>query len=110
MTLARETLDILASYDWPGNVRELKNVIDGAATLAEGQVLEPRDLIFFKPRRRDPTVDKLPLAGRSLETIERAAIAQTLRQYDGNKTRAARALGIAASTLYEKIKKYALGD
>jgi transcriptional regulator with PAS, ATPase and Fis domain len=110
MTLAHETLDILASYDWPGNVRELRNVLGGAAALADGPVLEPRHLIFFKPRRRDPTIDKLPLAGRSLETIERAAIVQTLRQYDGNKTKAARALGIAASTLYEKIKKYSLGD
>jgi transcriptional regulator with PAS, ATPase and Fis domain len=110
MTMARDTLQILATYDWPGNVRELRNVIQGAAALADGQVLEPRHLIFFKPRRRDPTIDKLPLAGRSLETLERAAIAQTLRQYDGNKTKAARALGIAASTLYEKIKKYALND
>jgi DNA-binding NtrC family response regulator len=108
MRVARETLEALAGYDWPGNVRELKNAVQGAAALADGDVLEPRHLIFFKPRRRAPTIDSLPLAGRSLESIERAAIAQTLRQFDGNKTRAARALGIAPSTLYEKIKKYGL--
>jgi DNA-binding NtrC family response regulator len=108
MKVSRETLEALAGYDWPGNVRELKNAVHGAAALADGDILEPRHLIFFKPRRRAPTIDSLPLAGRSLESIERAAIAQTLRQFDGNKTKAARALGIAPSTLYEKIKKYEL--
>jgi DNA-binding NtrC family response regulator len=48
----------------------------------------------------------LPAVGQTLETIEQAAIEQTLRRFDGNKTKAARALGIAASTLYEKIRKY----
>ncbi len=108
MKVSKDTLEALAGYDWPGNVRELKNAIAGAAALADGPILEPRHLIFFKPRRRAPTIDSLPLAGRSLESIERAAIAQTLRQCDGNKTKAARALGIAPSTLYEKIKKYGL--
>ncbi len=108
MKVSKDTLEALAGYDWPGNVRELKNAITGAAALADGPILEPRHLIFFKPRRRAPTIDSLPLAGRSLESIERAAIVQTLRQFDGNKTRAARALGIAPSTLYEKIKKYGL--
>jgi DNA-binding NtrC family response regulator len=108
MKVSKDTLEALAGYDWPGNVRELKNAIAGAAALADGPILEPRHLIFFKPRRRAPTIDSLPLAGRSLESIEKAAIAQTLRQCDGNKTKAARALGIAPSTLYEKIKKYGL--
>jgi DNA-binding NtrC family response regulator len=108
MKVSKDTLEALAGYDWPGNVRELKNAIAGAAALADGPILEPRHLIFFKPRKRAPTIDSLPLAGRSLESIERAAIAQTLRQCDGNKTKAARALGIAPSTLYEKIKKYGL--
>jgi transcriptional regulator with AAA-type ATPase domain len=108
MKVSKDTLEALAGYDWPGNVRELKNAIAGAAALADGPILEPRHLIFFKPRKRAPTIDSLPLAGRSLESIERAAIVQTLRQCDGNKTKAARALGIAPSTLYEKIKKYGL--
>src|SRR4051812_28725511 len=58
-----ETMKILESYDWPGNVRELKNVIESAAALidrGEDQI-EPRHLMFFKPRRREPTMDKLPL-------------------------------------------------
>jgi two-component system C4-dicarboxylate transport response regulator DctD len=53
-------------------------------------------------------LDGLPLAGQALERIERAAIRQTLAQAEGNKMYAARALGIAVSTLYEKLKKYGL--
>jgi DNA-binding NtrC family response regulator len=106
--LAPETMAILGRYDWPGNVRELKNVVESAAAVCDGEQIEPKHLMFFKPRRRDPTVEKLPLAGKTLESIERAAIAQTLEHCGGNKTRAARALGISPSTLYEKVKKYSL--
>jgi transcriptional regulator with PAS, ATPase and Fis domain len=106
-----ETMKILESYDWPGNVRELKNVIESAAAIIDpgdaGQI-EPRHLMFFKPRRRDPTMEKLPLAGKTLESIERNAIQQTLEQCGGNKTKAAKQLGISPSTLYEKVKKYKL--
>jgi DNA-binding NtrC family response regulator len=108
LTVAPETLQVLGRYDWPGNVRELRNVITAAAAVAEKGALEPRHLIFFRPQRRRPSVPRMPLAGQSLEAIERAAIDQTLRQFAGNRTKAARALGIAASTLYEKIKKYDL--
>jgi DNA-binding NtrC family response regulator len=89
-------------------VRELRNVIESAAAVCDGDQIEPKHLMFFKPRRRDPTVEKLPLAGKSLESIERAAIAQTLEHCGGNKTKAARVLGISPSTLYEKVKKYSL--
>ena len=53
-------------------------------------------------------LDRLPLAGQTLERIERAAIRQTLEQAEGNKISAARTLGIAVSTLYEKLKKHGL--
>jgi DNA-binding NtrC family response regulator len=105
-----QTLEVLGSYDWPGNVRELRNVITAAAAMADGTALEPRHLLFFRPHQTAARTDMLPLAGQSLEALEKAAIEQTLRQCDGNKTKAARALGIAASTLYEKIKKYGLGS
>ncbi|HET6613027.1 MAG TPA: helix-turn-helix domain-containing protein, partial [Kofleriaceae bacterium] len=108
LALLPGTLQVLASHDWPGNVRELKNALASASALADGAVLEPRHLLFFRQRRRRPTVERLPLGGRALEALERAAIKQTLDLEGGNKTRAARALGIAPSTLYEKLKKYQL--
>jgi transcriptional regulator with PAS, ATPase and Fis domain len=106
--LSPESMSILERYDWPGNVRELRNVVETAAAVCDAEQIEPKHLVFFKPRRRDPTVEKLPLAGKSLESIEKAAIQQTLEQCNGNKTRAAKILGISPSTLYEKVKKYQL--
>jgi DNA-binding NtrC family response regulator len=108
LAIAPETMAILGGYDWPGNVRELKNALEAAAALCDEPALQPKHLMFFKPRRREPTIESLPLGGRSLESIERAAIAQTLRQCGGNKSRTARALGISPSTLYEKLKRYTL--
>jgi transcriptional regulator of acetoin/glycerol metabolism len=106
LRVTQDTLDALASYDWPGNVRELRNVLTAAAAMAEADLLEPRHLLLFKQQRRDPTLADFPLGGRSLESIERAAIVQTLKRADGNRSKAAKALGIAASTLYEKMRRY----
>ncbi len=102
-------LAALASYEWPGNVRELRNVLTTAAAMIDGDLLDVRHLMFPATAvRREPSLDELPLAGQSLEALERAAIRQTLEHESGNRTRTARVLGIAPSTLYEKIKKYGL--
>jgi transcriptional regulator with PAS, ATPase and Fis domain len=102
------TLSALRAHLWPGNVRELKNVISCALAFVEGTALEPRHLRFTAPPADDSALDRLPLGGHSLQTIERAAIRQTLLALRGNKVQAARTLGIAPSTLYEKLRKYGL--
>jgi DNA-binding NtrC family response regulator len=111
--LAPDTLETLTSYDWPGNVRELRNCVESALAVCDGSTLRAQDLVFFRRRKSNPNAGQtptpeLPLAGQSLEAIEKAAIAQTLAQCNGNKSQAAKALGIAQSTLYEKLKKYGL--
>jgi DNA-binding NtrC family response regulator len=108
MELADSAIDVLSSHDWPGNVRELKNAVASAAAFADGPALEARHFTMLNHKRRDPTLDRLPLGGRTLDALERAAIKQTLARLGGNKTQAAQALGIASSTLYEKIKKYGI--
>jgi DNA-binding NtrC family response regulator len=100
------TLAILRSRPWPGNVRELKNALACACAFLDTPVLEPRHLTFPAPASRSPQLEELQLGGLKLECIERIAIAQTLQQTGGNKARAAQILGIAPSTLYEKLKKY----
>ena len=102
------TIEALRAHLWPGNVRELKNVISCALAFVEGSTLEPRHLRFTAPPADDSALDRLPLGGHSLQTIERAAIRQTLLAVRGNKVQAARALGIAPSTLYEKLRRYGL--
>ena len=100
----------LRAHSWPGNVRELKNVLAcGLAFVEPGQgALEPRHLRFIDPPSDEAVLDRLPLGGHALGHLERAAIRQTLLASRGNKVQAARTLGIAPSTLYEKLKKYGL--
>ncbi len=105
---------VLRAHPWPGNARELKNALSCAVAFVDAGVttLEPRHfklLSLASSTECDSSwIDSLPLAGQALERIERAAIRQTLRQASGNKAHAARTLGIAVSTLYEKLKKYGL--
>jgi DNA-binding NtrC family response regulator len=111
LLVSEATLSVLRAHPWPGNVRELKNAIACSIAFVDPgtPVLEPRHLRLLNPRNRDDSwLDGLPLGGQMLERIERAAIRQTMLQADGNKVFAARTLGIAVSTLYEKLRKYGL--
>jgi DNA-binding NtrC family response regulator len=102
------TLDALRGHSWPGNVRELKNVLACALAFVEAGVVEPHHLRFVSPPSEDAGLERLQLGGHSLVRLERVAIRQTLQQVRGNKAHAAKILGIAPSTLYEKVKKYGL--
>jgi two-component system, NtrC family, response regulator AtoC len=111
LRISDAAIEALRAHAWPGNVRELKNVLACAAAFLDPgtSVLEPHHLrLMSADAPSGPCVEGLPLAGQALERIERAAIRQTLARADGNKMYAARSLGIAVSTLYEKLKKYGL--
>lgn len=102
---------VLEAHPWPGNVRELKNSLACALTFVDRRdgIVEPSHVRLVHGRGDEASwLDALPLGGQTLERIECAAIRQTLRQVGGNKMSAARSLGIAVSTLYEKLKKYGL--
>lgn len=105
-------MDRLIRYAWPGNVRELMNTIERAVVLSRSDCLDEAD---FGALTENPA-DAGSMAGSgldlsldgSLERIERDAISQTLALSGGNKSEAARRLGISRKTLREKMKKYAL--
>jgi two-component system response regulator HydG len=105
-------MDRLLRYGWPGNVRELMNTVERAVVLARSEYLDEEDL---SPVFRDPIRDEaLPANGLSLEAlenlpldeVEKATILRTLEQTGGNKSEAARRLGITRRTLHQKLKKY----
>jgi DNA-binding NtrC family response regulator len=106
--VADAAFEALRAHVWPGNVRELKNTLACALAFVDAGVLESRHLRFTAAFAEHALLDRLPLAGHRLETVERAAIRQTLVQTHGNKAQAAKSLGIAVSTLYEKLKRYGL--
>jgi DNA-binding NtrC family response regulator len=110
LAVPKEALQVLASHSWPGNVRELKNVLASALAFVDGGVLEASEIRIAAPAGGVSALERLPLGGHKLESIERTAIRQTLNQTGGNKTQAAHILGIAISTLYEKLKKYHFHD
>jgi DNA-binding NtrC family response regulator len=109
--LSAEATALLRRHPWPGNVRELKNALACALPFLENGAtqLEAHHLRLWTCAVDEASsVDSLPLGGQTLERLERAAIRQTLAHVRGNKVSAARALGVAVSTLYEKLKKYEL--
>lgn len=106
--VAEETYRVLALHYWPGNVRELKNTLASALAFAEGQSLSPQHLRFMASAEETPRLDQMRLGGQSLESLERAAIQQTLAKNGGNKAQSAQVLGISISTLYEKLKRFGL--
>ena len=113
--VAPATMERLVDYDWPGNVRQLENVIERALVLADGEVLEESDLPLLvnvngsKPSSSGSlgraTADEIDL-GRAVDDMEENVIRQVLARTGGNKTAAARLLGIGKSKLFYKIRKY----
>ena len=99
----------LQAYSWPGNVRELKNAIWRAAILSDGAPISERHLgLSATEPNVGSSAPTRPYSPQSLELIERSAIRRALDVHADNRTRAARELGIARSTLLEKIKRYGI--
>jgi two-component system response regulator HydG len=105
-SLTNEAEDALASYRWPGNIRELRNTIWRAAILAEGRPIEPMHLGLVQPALPAAAPVPIPYQPRTLEHAERELIREALAASGGNRTHASRILGIARSTLLEKLKRY----
>jgi DNA-binding NtrC family response regulator len=104
-TVSPEVARKLLAYDWPGNVRQLENVMERAMTLAQTDRIELEDLPD-RIREHEPVPGQgdMPLESFiTLDQQERRHIAQVLRHVGGNKTQAARLLGVDRRTLYRKL-------
>ncbi|GAC1446450.1 MAG: hypothetical protein NVSMB56_05250 [Pyrinomonadaceae bacterium] len=123
--ISKEALQALQAYDYPGNVRELENAIERAIIIASDRRIELDDLpetinrafqTMSAPARlvrehaaqnSDTANIEIPIPA-SMDDIERRAIEATLQHTNGDKTRAARTLGIGRKTLYRKLEQYKL--
>ncbi|MCF8031130.1 MAG: sigma-54 dependent transcriptional regulator [Desulfohalobiaceae bacterium] len=106
-----QAMDLLVKYDWPGNVRELENVVERAVILSSGEYITPRELpLSLGQQDEDEEEETVVAGGRNLEEVEKEAIGSTLRQTGGNKSEAARILGITRATLHKKLKRYGIEE
>lgn len=116
--LSDSAIDALMSYQWPGNVRELQNVVERAVLLCKGPQIGLNDLpshIANGTRKSHSIIEATGTHRRltlkeALEEPEREIIAQTLREFNGNRNETADALGINRTTLYKKMKRLGLED
>lgn len=108
LSLSEAAQSWLLSYPWPGNVRELRNRLERACVMAEGQQIEPVDLGALDDLPSDTPLSP-PRTAESLNDhrlqAERIALEQALIQSGGNKSAAARNLGISRATFYERLKR-----
>ncbi len=97
--LSPRSLELLTSYDWPGNVTELHAVVQAGLASAPRRVIRPADLSGFASLREGAGMTS------TLEKLERDQIEEALKKTSGNKSRAARLLGIGRGTIYRKLDR-----
>lgn len=98
---AIDALNSLNHYDWPGNVRELRNVIQRAAVLAKGRMIDSKEINFLHQQKQE-----YGPGGLTLKEVEVSHIKASLKAFNWNVSQTARQLGIDRSTLNRKIKTY----
>jgi DNA-binding NtrC family response regulator len=109
--VAPEAMKLMMDHHWPGNVRELQNIIERAAVLAKGQTLEAGDVSLDPPRGQHANAGVAILPeGMSLEQWEDEMIREALRRAHGNKSQAARMLGLSRNALRYRLSKIGIED
>jgi transcriptional regulator with PAS, ATPase and Fis domain len=106
----REVMDLLDKYSWPGNVRELENVIERAVALENGPVISKEDLPEYI---RDLSIETYRQHSSGIPTAEeqeKKYIKWVLDKCDGNKTKAAKIMGIDRVSLWRRLKRYGMEE
>lgn len=121
--IREDAMERLKSHPWKGNVRELENVMERAALLCKGEEIIPDGLFYGEERQKQQKSEQITQnltpeficqgmesknlhAAGTLRDMEKELICKVLQDTDGNKTRAAKALGISIRTLRNKLKEY----
>jgi two-component system response regulator HydG len=99
-----EAMDVLQTYAWPGNVRELENVVERAVVLTRSSMISPADFPETVVGSDQAARHLVISIGTPLEEVEDRLIEETLRYTKGDKTLAAKLLGIATRTIYRRMK------
>ncbi|MEW6001498.1 MAG: sigma-54 dependent transcriptional regulator [Nitrospirota bacterium] len=105
LTVSDEVIKIFMSYNWPGNIRELKNVIERAIVLAKGDSITLQDL---PDEFLSLNIKTDPFSKMTLKDLEMKAIKDALNECSGNKSKAAKMVGISRKALYKRLKEFQL--
>jgi two-component system response regulator AtoC len=115
LQISEQALKSLQRYDWPGNVRELENVLERAAVLSRGQLIDsthfPQEIVspnVLPVVAKSPALPESVSLPQAVEQLEKELIAKTLAEVGDNKAKAARLLDISERALWYKVKKYGL--
>jgi two-component system response regulator HydG len=106
-----QAMDRLLKYNWPGNVRELMNAIERGVVLSRSEYLGEEEFTLVlqtEPQEKEASAQRIGAAEPSLESVEKETILKALEMVSGNKSEAARRLGITRRTLHLKLKKYGM--
>jgi DNA-binding NtrC family response regulator len=110
-TISREAVNLLLSHHWPGNVRELQNIIERACALAKTSKLEADDIHLDSPRSKSTSAsDGFLPDGMTLDQWEDEMIREALKRSAGNKSQAARLLGLSRNALRYRLSKIGIED
>jgi DNA-binding NtrC family response regulator len=110
-SIAPEAMKILVNYHWPGNVRELQNIVERACALAKGSVLEPSDIhLDVRPVKTSSGAGGFLPDGMTLEQWEDEMVQEALKRANGNKSQAARLLGLSRNALRYRLSKIGIAD
>jgi len=105
----KDVMDMFLAAPWKGNIRELENALERAVLLADGENITLANLCLDAPLGPRPARPSAPVSLKeAVEEAEKRAILQILAETEGNRTAAAKVLGIARRTLYDKLAQYGL--
>jgi DNA-binding NtrC family response regulator len=110
LEISPPAMERLTRYHWPGNVRELENVMERAVALSPGPVLEPRDILIDEMAQKPADAVHFLPEGMTLEQWEDEMIREAMRRAAGNKSQAARLLGLSRNALRYRLSKLGIPD
>ena len=108
LKISKKAMEKMLEYDWPGNVRELENAVERAVVMGNDQEIGPEDLPIFRPNTSAPMTETGQTLKEALDGFKKAFIIQSLKNTGGNRSKAAKIMGIQRTYLSRLISKYGL--
>ncbi|MBW1861929.1 MAG: sigma 54-interacting transcriptional regulator [Deltaproteobacteria bacterium] len=110
LKISKKASEKMIEYDWPGNVRELRNAIERAVVMGDGQEILPEDLPIFGPRIAHPGMEIGLSLKNALEKFKKEFIALNLKHTGGNRSKAAKKMGIQRTYLSRLLSQHGLSN